>query len=136
MTCKCATPDIHARREADQLRASFQSEERSLKKQLADAKANSPDPTNYEIVDAVETTNGNLVIKARFPSCAKCSYEGTKVLVYFKVNALTAIKWKELDPHFREGTEKDPRKAPSPAARFPASGEGWLQAMAFAANVG
>lgn len=136
MTCECANQEIHAERYASQLRSNYESEERSLKKQLADAKANSPDPKNYEILDAVETANGNLVIKALFPSCAKCSYEGTKVLVYFGIKALDAIKWKELDPHFREGTEKDLRKAPSPAARFPASLDGWRQALAFAANVG
>ena len=68
-----------------------------------------------------------MVLKVKYPSCKNCSYEGIKVMVFLDTTALDALRWKRIDPHFKD-------KAPSPAARFPASDEGWNDALAYAAN--
>ena len=62
-------------------------------------------------------------------------------MVFLNTTELDVLRWKEIDPHFRpqkeEGTQyakgalKDPKKAPSPAARFPASDEGWKDAIEY-----
>ena len=92
----------------------------------------SPDSANYTIED-VALVNGHLVMKVKYPNCAKCSYEGTKIMVFLNTTTLEALKWKVIDPHFRERfIEKQPYEAPSPAARFPASSEGWQDALAYA----
>lgn len=36
------------------------------------------------------------------PSCARCAYEGNKVLVYLNTSAITALKWNIIDPHFSD----------------------------------
>lgn len=136
MVCRCATPEIHADRadRSQQEYLSYEREEKAkLKKQMESMKASmTPDPTNYEILEA-EEIGRHLVVKALFPSCVKCSYEGQKVLVYYNTTALEALKWRELDPHFRPSKEpKIANKAPSPTARFPASPEGWIMAKEFA----
>jgi len=88
-----------------------------------------PDATRYEIVDA-EQIGKHLLVKANFPNCDKCSYEGTKILVYMDTSFKDALRWKKLDPHFREEIG-GVTEAPSPDARFPASDDGWDQAQAF-----
>jgi hypothetical protein len=93
-----------------------------------------PDAERYEIVDAVQCGN-RMVLKVKYPNCANCAYEGTKVLVYDNVTPLDALKWKRIDPHFRADTVKQAvPEAPSPIARFPASEAGWKQAIWFAAQ--
>jgi hypothetical protein len=91
-----------------------------------------PDAENYEIEEA-EAVGQHLVLRVRYPNCEKCSYEGHKVMVFLNTNAAEALKWKRIDPHFREdkGVSKS-REAPSPAARFPASPEGWQDALTYA----
>jgi len=79
-------------------------------------------------------------MKVKYPSCKKCDYEGNKVMVFLNVSEKDILKWKEIDPHFRAPVEdqyvksinREPRKAPSPAARFPASDEGWKDAIEYA----
>lgn len=97
-----------------------------------------PDASRYEVVEAQHVPETNrLVLKVKYPNCANCAYEGTKVLVYENVSPLDALKWKKIDPHFA-----DPKRhsfayvpeAPSPIARFPASTEGWRAALWFAAK--
>lgn len=97
------------------------------------ARKNEPRPEEAQIVDIVRV-GPHLVIKALYPSCAKCAYEGCKVMVYLDVTEVDAIRWRSLDPHFRDPQDraKRPDQAPSPAARFPASPEGWNDAIEYA----
>jgi len=90
-----------------------------------------PDAKNYSIED-VARVGRNLVMKVKYPNCSSCAYEGTKVLVFLKVTELEALKWKEIDPHFRDPKRTMAARAPSPAARFPASNEGWNDAVEYA----
>lgn len=92
----------------------------------------SPDADRFDI-EALEEIGSHLVVKARYPDCASCAYEGNKVLVFFNCTCKQAAMWRKLDPHFR-----DPKKhvasakvAPPPDARFPASLDGWKNAIAF-----
>ena len=90
-----------------------------------------PDAENYTILDAYPHGK-HLVLKVQYPNCKNCSYEGTKVLVFLNVSAVDALKWKRIDPHFRDPkTNGFPNSAPSPVARFPASSQGWEDALAY-----
>lgn len=99
-----------------------------LERRLAAA---SPDASIFDLED-IRIVNNIAVIKARFPNCAMCVYEGNKVLVYENVSALDVARWRKLDPHFREPGVADAKTAPPPVARFPASPEGWNRAVDFA----
>lgn len=91
-----------------------------------------PDASKYEIED-VHQAGQHLVLKVKYPNCSSCAYEGNKVLVFLNTNTADALKWKTIDPHFRDPKLKATGKqAPSPTARFPASPEGWIDAVAFA----
>lgn len=91
-----------------------------------------PDSEKYEIVDVVQV-GSHLVVKASYPNCRKCSYEGTKVMVYLDTSPLAAMKWRKIDPHFTDASKMRPStEAPGPAARFPASEEGWEDAIDYA----
>ncbi len=90
-----------------------------------------PDSENYEILDAW-TFQTFMVMKVRYPNCAACAYEGTKVMVYQNVTWLDVVKWKKIDPHFRDPKKvKVSREAPSPIARFPGDQSGWEQAKRY-----
>jgi len=92
-----------------------------------------PDKDDYDIMDVV-AIEGNLVLKVKYPSCRSCAYEGIKVMVFRGVSALDAIKWKRIDPHFRDPRKhRLPSDAPPPVARFPGNEEGWVDAQAWAA---
>jgi len=103
-----------------------------LKKQIDEQAAllKQPDNTQFEIIDAIPVGT-SLVLKVRYENCAKCSYEGTKVLVYRETSLRDVLKWKVIDPHFSD-KKPLPRHAPSPAARFPASEQGFEHALDFA----
>lgn len=91
-----------------------------------------PDADKYSIED-VERVGSHLVMKVKYPNCYSCSYEGTKVMVFLNVSELEALRWKRIDPHFSDPKYKrSPTAAPSPAARFPASEQGWSDALAYA----
>ena len=90
-----------------------------IKKQI---EAESPNPADFDVLEAQEV-GLHLVVKAQYPNCAKCSYEGVKVMVFLNATLKQAVRWRKLDPHFRD-VVVDAREAPSPAARFPASAEG------------
>lgn len=93
-----------------------------------------PDSENYEVLD-MQRYGEHLVLKVKYPNCGKCSYEGVKVLVYLNVSERTAMKWRKIDPHFTDPkTTRPPTEAPGPAARFPASQEGWSDACCYAAS--
>jgi hypothetical protein len=91
-----------------------------------------PDAEKYTIED-VARVGANLVLKVNYPNCVLCAYEGTKVLVFLNVTELEALRWKRIDPHFRAPSKVAlATEAPSPAARFPASDEGWKDALEYA----
>lgn len=103
------------------------------KKIEADFKANNPDASNFDITD-IEQVGSHLVMKVKYPSCIKCEYEGNKIMVFLNRTLKDVFKWKMIDPHFRSMLASDIGKneAPSPAARFPGSHEGWSDAMEYA----
>jgi hypothetical protein len=69
----------------------------------------------------------------RYPNCAACAYEGSKILVLLNRTLKDAIKWRRIDPHFRDPAKQaGPLEAPGPAARFPGSRDGWIDAIAYA----
>lgn len=82
--------------------------------------------SNYSIVDA-KRIEDHLILKVRYPSCKNCSFEGDKVMVFLNVSEIDSMRWKKTDPHFRESSNI-PEEAPSPAARFPPTKEGWADA--------
>jgi hypothetical protein len=92
-----------------------------------------PDAERFQVIDAREVGK-HLILKVKYPNCASCSYEGTKVLVFFNVKAIGALKWRKIDPHFSDKKRMDD-EAPSPAARFPASVDGWNDAITCASMV-
>ena len=98
------------------------------------AQPKTPTATDYEIVEA-QRVGSHLVVKVLYPNCRKCSYEGNKIIVFLNVDEVAAMKWREIDPHFRDPKKHvGQRAAPPPAARFPASEEGWQDALAYAAS--
>lgn len=91
-----------------------------------------PDAERFHVEDSAEVGN-YLVLKVSYPNCKNCSYEGVKVMVFEGVGLKDAIKWKKIDPHFRELTSST-TEATSPIARFPASDQGWHDAIGYARN--
>jgi hypothetical protein len=122
-----------AAREAEARRYS----EDRLKKQIADLTKELAqgqiDAEKAEVVD-MHRVGPHVVLKVQYPTCKKCSYEGLKVMVYLNVTEAQVIRWRVFDPHFQDPAtaKQSPREAPSPAARFPASKEGWDDALAYA----
>jgi hypothetical protein len=90
-----------------------------------------PDKMNFEI-EEIEEVGAFLVMQVKYPNCVKCSYEGSKILVFENVTMKDVLKWREIDPHFRDPSEaREPKRAPSPIARFPANARGWEMAIQF-----
>lgn len=141
MTCHCKTHEEHAQRAVEQSNYSRQAAEDSLRRQAQEREAaddkrirelseRSPNPDQYKIVD-YEQVDKHLVLKVRYPSCVRCSFDQCKVMVFFNVTMKQALGWTRIDPHFR--ADKDAGlEAPSPVARFPASAEGWTDALGYA----
>ena len=94
-----------------------------------------PDAGSFQVQEA-EQVGRHLVMRVLYPNCSRCSYEGAKVMVFLDRTALQALRWRRIDPHFREPGKEADGEAPGPAARFPASPEGWSDAHAFAAARG
>ncbi|MBT7914341.1 hypothetical protein HN588_10575, partial [Candidatus Bathyarchaeota archaeon] len=91
----------------------------------------SPDVKNYVIQD-IEAVGNYLIIKVSYPNCSRCSYSGNKVLVV-RATMKDAVMWNEIDPHFKDPkTPKSRNQSPGPIARFPASPEGWQDALSYA----
>jgi len=91
-----------------------------------------PDASNYSIEEA-ERVGQHLVLKVKYPNCRSCAYEGLKVMVFLNVTELQVIHWRNIDPHFRDPKLKVTKHhAPSPAARFPGTADGWADALAYA----
>jgi hypothetical protein len=92
-----------------------------------------PDCEQFDVLDAKEVFGGYLIMKVKYPNCSNCAYEGTKILVFENANLVAALRWKRIDPHFRDATKKsNPNEAPPPIARFPASVGGYEEAIAYA----
>jgi hypothetical protein len=93
-----------------------------------------PDKKSWEVED-FHRVGPHLVLKVRYPNCVLCSYEGNKVLVFLDTPEEVVVRWREIDPHFRDPKIKIAKhQAPTPAARFPASAEGWKDAIAYATS--
>jgi hypothetical protein len=90
-----------------------------------------PDSKKFEIIEVIDSYLPYLILKVKYPNCNKCSYEGTKILVYENLSIKDLIYWREIDPHFSDSKSKDKTKAPSPVARFPASTIGMTHACRF-----
>lgn len=91
-----------------------------------------PDASNYLVVDSSRVEE-HLVLKIKYPNCSKCEYEGQKIMVFLNVKEGDALKWRKIDPHFRNPTLKPlESEAPSPDARFPGSASGWADAINYA----
>jgi hypothetical protein len=90
-----------------------------------------PDSKKFEILEVIDSYLPYLILKVKYPNCNKCSYEGTKILVYENLSIKDLIYWKEIDPHFSNSKSKDKTKSPSPIARFPASVIGMTHACRF-----
>lgn len=107
-----------------------ESAERALREKIAALPA-TPDASSYVIEDS-HREGPHLVLKVRYPNCAKCSYEGAKVIVLLNVSEAAALRWRSIDPHFVDPSKpRKPTEAPGPAARFPASPKGWQDAIAY-----
>lgn len=90
---------------------------------------------NFTIQD-VWSIGDHLILKVKYESCPNCTFEGVKVLVYLNTTMQQAIKWRTIDPHFREKKPGSAHEAPGPDARFPASVEGISNAVRFAKMCG
>ena len=104
--------------------------------ELKKMKENTPDPEDYQ-VERVERFDGPggtfMLLMVKYPSCSKCAYEGNKVMVFSGVSERDALRWRKIDPHFRDPNDKvSPTSAPSPIARFPGNDLGWASAIMFA----
>lgn len=84
-----------------------------------------PDASNYEVLD-VHRDGPHLLLKVRYPNCRRCAFEGTKVMLFLDVSETDVLRWRKIDPHFRDPqARRPPNEAPSPFARFPGSAIGW-----------
>jgi hypothetical protein len=91
-----------------------------------------PDAAKYEVLDA-QQIGRHLVMRVKYPNCFRCEFEGVKILVFGNVTAMDALKWKRIDPHFRNPNPRSlVAEAPSPWARFPGTDDGWADALAYA----
>jgi hypothetical protein len=146
MTCRhrpgdpecSSSPQGSARRASEAATSARQEVEGKFAKEIAFLKsqiAATPDSRQYEILEA-EEVGGNLVLKVKYPNCERCSYEGVKVMVYLGCSVKAALRWKIIDPHFRDPVIKlDAKTAPGPDARFPGSQQGWQHALWYAQHV-
>ncbi len=138
MTCRCRTPDEHAQRAVDNATAAARRERQAAETRIRELQGRTPNPDEFS-VEEVEQVGPHLVLKARYPGCVRCDFDRCKVMVYLDVDLKAVIRWRRIDPHFRlppgifeRGGATLAREAPSPAARFPASVEGWADALEYA----
>jgi hypothetical protein len=76
-------------------------------------------------------------MEVHYPNCTNCKFEGKKIMVFTNVAEADALRWKKIDPHFRDSKAvRITTEAPSPAARFPGSEEGWADAINYAVSKG
>ncbi len=135
MVCRHSAHDPNCSRNGGgYVRELAQDQERKIKALETELANASPKPDDYEI-EQVQRVGAHLVVRAKYPSCKRCAFEGSKVMVFLNVTEMDAILWREVDPHFRAPSANlSPKVAPSPAARFPATEEGWKDALGYAAG--
>lgn len=140
MTCRCSSPAEHTARAAGRDRENAQAALRrketehaqelaELRKALGMVEAQTVDAAKYEVLEAVQI-GLHLVMKIRY--ACQCAFNGEKVLVFLNMQALAALRWRKIDPHFRDKAPENLNEAPSPSARFPATPIGWANARAWA----
>jgi hypothetical protein len=128
-TSSHASEIAHQRREADVVLA-------TANKRIAELRANTPNPDDYEVV-RFNRVGGHVVMQVRYPSCAKCAFEGLKTMVFLNVDEAKIMRWRRIDPHFRNEIKTTlldvtGKNAPSPTARFPGNDTGWADAIEYA----
>jgi hypothetical protein len=79
-----------------------------------------PNPKRFKILN-VAPFGQYVACRVRYPDCT--TYGGEKILVY-RLTDTWLLYQKELDPHFLENDS-------SPIARFPATPEGWADALVY-----
>lgn len=138
MTCRHSADDPNCSSNpngfaaAQQRREDAEYRKKTMEKEQAELYARTPDVNKYEIED-VSRVGPHLVMKVKYPNCSKCAYEGSKVMVFLNVSETDALRWKRIDPHFRDPkAARLKHEAPAPAARFPASPDGWTDALVYA----
>ena len=105
---------------------------RELERLRKDLEAMTPRNDQYQILDVCRV-GAHIVYRIKYESCTKCTFEGEKILVWLNVSESVAVRWRVIDPHFRPKGEASPASiAPGPDARFPATDEGWNDALAYA----
>ena len=128
--CKCSSPQEHANRAVASAAEDARYTQVRLQKEQADLAARTPKPDEY-VIERVERIGDHLAMQVRYPSCKDCTYEGLKTMVFLDVSEVSALRWRRIDPHFR-GKTAALTEAPSPAARFPGSADGWSDAVSYA----
>jgi hypothetical protein len=140
VTCRCRTKEEHAQRAVDAANQSARYAEQQAALRIKELEARTPNIDEYTVED-VEQVGRHLVLKVRYPGCAGCDFDRCKVMVYLGVDLKSVVRWRRIDPHFKAPTgpartTQELRSAPSPAARFPASSEGWADAIEYARRKG
>ena len=137
MTCRHGPGDTNCSSHPNNIRArEYQEEQRQKedavkKKRESELYSMTPDSEKYEIIDVVRV-GPHLVMKVQYPNCIKCSFEGNKVMVFLNITEAQVLRWRRIDPHFRAPGTETIRESPGPNARFPASKEGWNDALNYA----
>lgn len=133
MTCKHQPGDPNCSSTSPEQRRRFYKER--LKELPLDPTPATPDAANYTI-EEMERIGPHVVLRVQYPNCKKCAYEGNKVMVFLDVTEKDLLRWRIIDPHFRAPPipPEDKTQAPSPAARFPASIDGWADAIIYASG--
>jgi hypothetical protein len=88
-----------------------------------DKKSPNPNPENFE-VKAIEKIGDFYLITIFYPDCT--TFEGMKILVYYKIDIKKLLLQKSLDPHFSMN-----KKFISPVARFEPTRRGIEMAISF-----
>jgi hypothetical protein len=105
-----------------------------LEKVIKEMRDESPDPRNWELLEEFQrnASGGPLIaLKLRYPKCK--NYKGEKVLV-FRATLSQLVKQKVIDPHFGDINStkiEQPEDMIYPIARFPASVDGWNDAVKY-----
>lgn len=103
-----------------------------LERLRKDLSAMTPRNDQYQILDVCRV-GAHIVYRIKYESCTKCTFEGEKILVWLNVSESVAVRWRVIDPHFRPKDKVNSASiAPGPDARFPATDEGWKDALAYA----
>lgn len=143
--CRCSSPAEHAQREAQQAYSSMRSQGEQHKKQVGAleaelARLRQQMRTDDYHIEQVERVGVHLVMQVRYPTCQHRAFDGLKTMVFLDVSEADALRWRSIDPHFRvdaaDHKHAHPKDAPSPAARFPGTKEGWADALAYARGKG